>query len=582
MPNRFIRKTAEAMRSLVRSLAAHPVEMAIALHACVAVCVMETGDTYPPEIAPWMRPAWLAPVFIATAYCLNAIFTRGAARTAYYLWWIPYAATAFISNLVQWTETSAYIVTNIALLPLLLISFRLQRDNERFVDEAAHTALAAATGIAFAAVIELLFWLTYMSVIYIFDLHEVKHMGTCSSSVSFIVLAPAIFFAVKDNTRLDAHAAGRTGDMLLNFIVTPALLLYNVILYVYAAKILLTWSLPKGGIANMVFAFTMTAVAVKALQQFVGRRHYDRYFDRFSLLAVPLVILFWIGALRRVVEYGLTEWRFYMILCGIVMTVCIALFLSRRTGRYIAVALTAFALLFCSAYIPPLKAENVALRSQARRARNTARELGILAADGTLRLGTRAESDSLQRDLHRRLYQSLDYIDSRDTLRLAREFGIRRSKEYPASLSPQTESYALRRTDNEIEIVEAAADYMYIYYDNYMASEQVKELLPIEGFSHIIAKAVDFERSTFAEDETPAVEIDGRRINPDALLDTMLAQSGFSRANMPTEEWLDRHSKEFLTFRSDSVIIVFERMQLATDEGKWIITSAEDLFTAIK
>ena len=62
----------------------------------------------------------------------------------------------------------------------------------------------------------------------------------------------------------------------------------------------------------------------------------------------------------------------------------------------------------------------------------------------------------------------------------------------------------------------------------------------------------------------------------------MLAQSGFSRANMPTEEWLDRHSKEFLTFRSDSVIIVFERMQLATDEGKWIITSAEDLFTAIK
>ena len=535
MPNRFICKTAEAMRSLVRSLAAHPVEMAIALHACVAVCVMETGDTYPPEIAPWMRPAMLAPVFIATAYCLNAIFTRGAARTAYYLWWIPYAATAFIPNLVQWTETSAYIVTNIALLPLLLVSFRLQRDNERFVDEAAHTALAAATGIAFAAVIELLFWLTYMSVIYIFDLHEVKHMGTCSSSVSFIVLAPAIFFAVKDNTRLDAHAAGRTGDMLLNFIVTPALLLYNVILYVYAAKILLTWSLPKGGIANMVFAFTMTAVAVKALQQFVGRRHYDRYFDRFSLLAVPLVVLFWIGALRRVVEYGLTEWRFYMILCGIVMTVCIALFLSRRTGRYIAVALTAFVLLFCSAYIPPLKAENVALRSQARR----------------------------------------------DTLRLAREFGLRRSKDYLASLSPQTESYALRRTDNEIEIVEAA-DYMYIYYDNYMASEQAKELLPIDGFSHIIAKAVNFERSTFAEGETPAVEIDGRRIDPDALLDAMLAQSGFSRANMPTEEWLDRHSKEFLTFRSDSVIIVFERMQLATDEGKWIITSAEDLFTAIK
>jgi len=574
MPNRFIRKTADAVRSLARSLAAHPVEMVIALHAYIVIC----SEIHLSEIAPWMRPAYLAPVFIVTAYCLNTLLKRGAARTVYRMWWLPYAATALIPGLVQWTETSAYIVTNIALLPLLLLSFRLRRDNSRFVDEAVHTALAAATGLTFAAVIQLLFWLTYMSVIYIFDLHGIKHMGTYSTAFSFVVLAPAIFFAVKDNTRLDAHA-GRTGDMLLNFIVTPALLIYNVILYIYAAKILLTLSLPKGGIANMIFAFTMTAVAVKALQQFVGRRHYDRYFDRFSLIAAPLVVLFWIGALRRVVEYGLTEWRFYMIICGIVMTVCIALFISRRTGRYIAVALTAFALLFCSAYVPPLKAENIAMRSQIRRARNAAHELGILADGGTLRLGAGNESDTLQRELHRRLYQSLDYIDDRDTLRLAREFGIRRSRDYLASLSPETESYALRRTESDTDTVEAAG-YMYIYYDNYMA--EADGSVPIEGYGRVIARAIDFERDSFTGSETPVMEFAGRRLDPDALLDTLLSQSGFSRTNMPTEEWLDRHSREFLTYRSDSVLIVFERMQLAADGGKWIITSADDMFTVIK
>ena len=229
MSNRFIRKIAEATRSLVRSLSTHPVEMAVALHACIVLCALEACETYPPEITPWMRPAFLAPVFFVTAYCLNTLLARGAARAVYYLWWIPYAATAFIPNLLQWTETSAYIVTNIALLPLLLLSFRMRRDNRRFINEAVHTALAAATGLTFAAVIQLLFWLTYMSVIYIFDLHEVRNMGAYSAAFSFTVLAPAIFFAVVDNTRLDAQA-GRTGDMLLNFIVTPALLLYNVIL----------------------------------------------------------------------------------------------------------------------------------------------------------------------------------------------------------------------------------------------------------------------------------------------------------------------------------------------------------------
>ncbi len=581
MSNRFIRKTADALRSLRRSPAAHPVEMAIALHACVVICVLETSEIYISEIAAWMRPMCLSPIFIVTAYCLNAIFVRGAARTIYYLWWLPYAATAFVPGVVAWSHTSAYVVTNIALLPLLLIAFRLQRDNERFVDEAAHTALAAVTGIAFAAVIQLLFWLIYISIVYIFDLHEIRHMGVYSSAVSFVVLAPAIFFAVKDNTRLGADAASRTGDMLLNFIITPALLIYNVILYIYTAKILLTWSLPKGGIANMIFAFTMTAVAVKALQQFVARRLYDRYFDHFSIIAAPLVILFWVGSLRRVAEYGLTEWRFYMILCGIIMTVCIALFLSRRTGRYIAVALTAFALFFCSAYIPPLKAENVAMRSQIRRARNAANKLGILGEDGALRLGSRAESDSVQRDLHRRLYQSLDYIDDIDTLRLAREFGLRRSKDYLASLSPQTESYVLRRSEAVTTITETF-DYMYVHYDNYSTQKQSAVPLSTNGYGRIIAKAIDFERRSAADGETPAIEIDGHRIDPDALLDTMLSQSGFSRANMPAEEWLDRHSHEFLTCKSDSIIIVFERMQLVNDNGKWIIMSANDLFTVIK
>ena len=280
------------------------------------------------------------------------------------------------------------------------------------------------------------------------------------------------------------------------------------------------------------------------------------------------------------IEYGLTEWRFYMILCGIVMTVCIALFFSRRTGRYIAVAATAFALLFCSAYVPPLKAENIAMRSQIRRARNTARELDILADNGALRLAPRDKSDTLQRELHRKLYQSLDYIDDIDTLRLAREFGIRRSADYLSSLSSETESYVLGRTDAETATV-GRADYMYVYYDNYMASHAV-DTLSIEGYNRVIVKAIDFERSSFAEGETPVIEIDGRRLDPDTVLDSLLSRSGFSRANMPTEEWFDRHSREFLTYKSDSVAIVFERMQIVNLDGKWTIMSAGDIFTVIK
>ena len=138
----------------------------------------------------------------------------------------------------------------------------------------------------------------------------------------------------------------------------------------------------------------------------------------------------------------------------------------------------------------------------------------------------------------------------------------------------------LGRTDAETATV-GRADYMYVYYDNYMASHAV-DTLSIEGYDRVMVKAIDYERSSFAEGETPVIEIDGRRLDPDTVLDSLLSQSGFSRANMPSEEWLDRHSREFLTYKSDSVAIVFERMQIVNLDGKWTITSADDIFTVIK
>lgn len=584
MINRLRQLVLGIIRRLAAALAQHPVEMLVALHAYIVICTLETSETYPFEIAPWMRPALLAPVFFVTAYCLGATLRRGRLRIVYYLWLLPYAATTLYAGIEQWATTTQYVVTNIGLLPLLLVSFRMRRDNTRFVAEAVHTFAAAGVGVVFAAVTQLLFWLTYMSVIYIFDLHEVRHMGTYSAFFSFVVLAPMIFFAVEDGTDTTYEASGTT-DMLLNWIVAPALLIYTAILYLYAAKILVLWSLPKGGVANMIFAFTIAAVAVKALQQFVGRRRYDRYFDRFSLIALPLAVLFWVGSLRRVVEYGLTEWRYYMILCGAVMTLCIVLFLSRRTGRYLTVAVAAFVLLVCSTFVPPLKAERMALDSQVRRARKAARELAIVAADGTLRLGEKTEADVQQRDLHRRLYQSLVYIGSRDSERLAREFGIASSNDYLASLSSATEDYVLRRLDGDFDEATAAmADSdtsYYIYYGNYQALEPSEDI-PIEGYRRMLVRSLSYERDSKAGAARQPITVGDRRIDPDALLDSMLSSHGFSRRDMPSGEWLDKHAKEFLTYRGDSVLIVFEDMSLSTVDGAAVIERADDFFTAIK
>ena len=153
---------------------------------------------------------------------------------------------------------------------------------------------------------------------YIFGLGGawIEHVAVWSVTICETLAVPLLFLMMADRWR-DAELRGsRILEMLLNYIVTPALLIYAAILYLYMAKILVTWTLPEGGVAYLVFGFTMTALAVKALGRLLEKRIYDWFFDRFSLVSLPVLALFWIGVVRRTNEYGLTEPRVYLVVCG--------------------------------------------------------------------------------------------------------------------------------------------------------------------------------------------------------------------------------------------------------------------------
>lgn len=224
----------------------------------------------------------------------------------------------------------------------------------RHGDSAARALLA----LLFAYVALGLFQAILWSAAYIFGFGGaawVEHAAVDTWIVTSTFVVPLLFMMMLDRwERSEVHGT-RILEVLLDWIVSPAVLIYAAILYLYAFKILVTWSLPEGGVAYLVFGFTSVALAVKALQELLGRRIYGWFYDRLSLFALPAAVLFWIGTLRRVGEYGLTEPRVYLVVCGAVMTFCLAIFLSRRTGRYLWVVLFAMLLFAAVAYVPALE-----------------------------------------------------------------------------------------------------------------------------------------------------------------------------------------------------------------------------------
>ena len=153
----------------------------------------------------------------------------------------------------------------------------------------------------------------------------------------------------------------------MNGILSPALIVYTAILYAYIIRILVRWELPDGGVAYMVTAFIGVALLCCMCQPLLEKRIFDWFYKALPALAVLPLALLWIGAVRRIGQYGLTEARFYLILLAALMTLFTAMLAGSRTRSFqrMAIILAAAGALFT--YIPGIRAKDFGIRSQQKR-----------------------------------------------------------------------------------------------------------------------------------------------------------------------------------------------------------------------
>lgn len=393
----------------------------------------------------------LYPLFFTFTFLLNRRFPSGAWRWVYRL--SPLAAIPFLwVSVDQWVESTAYFIA-VAICPFAVFCGRLRRGNESFVADALHyvkNALFAGmlSGAAFGLLAAI-----YFSLKYIFPglpLGDEDKAVSYFAAFSFVAMLPLTFLTF-DRRQKDEYRPVAFFDTLANYVLAPALLAYTAILYAYFLKILVTWSLPKGGIAYMVFGFTLVAVAVKAYRLLVARRLYDWFFDRFSLISLPALAMFWIGTCYRIGQYGLTEERFYLVVSGAVMTFVVLAFLAPRVGHYLYATLLAIGLFAVFTFIPAISADSIALRSQTRHFETAAARLGMLGPDGKLTGRKAPPADSLDVRDYENLYSAFEYLSnhSADSVLTAR-YGYPSAYEFSEEMMPDNIRYGRFDDDDAV------------------------------------------------------------------------------------------------------------------------------------
>ncbi|MDH3231805.1 MAG: DUF4153 domain-containing protein [Alphaproteobacteria bacterium] len=174
--------------------------------------------------------------------------------------------------------------------------------------------------------------------------------------------------------------APRWAEYLVSWLLAPLAVLYLLLLCGFAAKVLVTWNLPRGTIGWLVGGFAAYGLAVWSAAHPMREsgnplvRLYYRYFH-FALFVPVLLLAVGVGA--RVAEYGVTEKRYALILLTVWLA-GIALYGVLRRPALLTVAPASFAALLIVGSFGPWGASSISLRSQLGQLEALLTDAGIL------------------------------------------------------------------------------------------------------------------------------------------------------------------------------------------------------------
>jgi hypothetical protein len=194
------------------------------------------------------------------------------------------------------------------------------------------------------------------------------------------------------------------------FILSPILIAYILVLYAYIIKILLLWSWPRGYVSSMIIWFSV--IGIFSLLLLYPLKNDDKkswvniLWRWFFIVMIPLVILLPFAAYQRISLYGFTEER--VLLCVITLWLLIMIlyfiFSKKKSIKILPASLTVIILLISYG---PLSIFSISAHNQAAILRNILERDSILVRGNVSKEHKQcSHADTL------RISSILEYLDS--------------------------------------------------------------------------------------------------------------------------------------------------------------------------
>lgn len=283
--------------------------------------------------------------------------------------WLAVSAYLSLFDRFSIPQLLAVAATVVAMvLAVFLICFYRKGQDVQFWNFSIRTAFSLIIAAGIGVVLMLGLFALIESLRLLFGLTIPDKAYADIAVVCMVMLAPALFMnlipAGEDKRLSHVQEFSRFAQGVVQYLFIPLLVLYLVTLYAYAAKILMQWTLPVGGVSYLVTGSMVLMVLLiyvsYPVQHLEGHRLFKRVTRWMPVVMLPLLALMTVAVGRRLSDYGVTVSRLYLLVFNLwCYAVCLWLIFTRN--RRIWMIPASFALILFLISVGPQSIANVTL-----------------------------------------------------------------------------------------------------------------------------------------------------------------------------------------------------------------------------
>ena len=369
----FFEKTKTQIKNAV---SAHPIEIFLISAFAIGIWFVELGTQKGDHLAYWIfEPMLFIFVYLSRPYSWYR-----------FSWIVPLVALAIIGMTNDSAEfylsSPKFWGANFIAL-LVLLGFPFEKNNQGFTYRnfinLFHLGLATAVWLlVFGLVAAILFTITTLFNVEFSDSFY-SHFYTSLG----IFTQPLFFLVFQQRQAKSEMTLNRIFEILVNFVLAPALMIFTVLLYAYVVQIIFEGVLPKGMLANITLPYLLGGLGVYALRSICAKVRWETFFKFYPYLAIVSIVLLWLAIDRRISAYAWTEPRIYLVALATAITIAYAILTVPKIRQYRLISAVVILAIFAMTWV--VKPQEIAYQCQTARVAQLLKKLNLSDDSGKLR-----------------------------------------------------------------------------------------------------------------------------------------------------------------------------------------------------